>query len=251
MVIKAHAKVNLIMNVLGVREDGYHEVETLMQTIDLHDTLEISTSKGTGICIKSSGLPMNCGPSNLMYKAASLMLKTFDKMEHIEVTIKKCIPIAAGLGGGSADAAAVINGLAEIWGIDDKDKLLEIGSLLGSDVPFCIAAGWGKTCAIGRGTGTELEFINTPSLKVELKVLDIHIQNKTKKVYEELKPEDYAIKYDIQKFLNAKTIEEKDALLGNHLQTAAIRVFKNAGFGIPDEPKHLSGAGPTLFKLIE
>lgn len=250
MKLEAHAKINLILNILGKRPDGYHEIETLMQSIDLHDDVEVNTTKGGGIWINGSGFPMNLSPANLAYKAADLMLKTFGKDDHVNINIEKRIPIAGGLGGGSADAAAVINALANIWDINDEEQLMNIGAQLGSDVPFCIAAGRGKTCAIATGIGTELEFVDSPNLKVELKVLDIHIPNKTKAVYQELKPEDYAVKYDIKKFLSAQTIQEKDALIGNHLQAPAIRVFERAGFEIPSKPKHLSGAGPTLFKLV-
>lgn len=251
MKIEAPAKVNLILNILGKRDDGYHEVEMLMQAIDLCDTVEVTTTKGTGIWISAPGAQLNCGPSNLAYKAAELMLKEFNKQEHVNITIEKRIPIAGGLGGGSADAAAVINLLAKIWGIKDKEKLMALGAKLGSDVPFCIAAQQGKTCAIARGTGTDLEFVPSPNIKVELKILNIFVRNKTKAVYSELKPEDYAVRYDIQKFLNAPTLAEKEALMGNNLQAAAFRVFEREGFKMPDYPKHLSGAGPTLFAVVE
>jgi len=251
MKIEAHAKVNLILNVLGKRPDGYHEVENLMQSIDLHDDVDVEVTGGHGIWISCTGARMRCDQTNLAYKAAELMQNTFKKDGHINIGIEKRIPIAAGLGGGSSDAAAVINALAKIWEIDDEEKLLELGAKLGADVPFCIASQRGKECAIARGIGTELEFVESPKLKVELKVLDIHIKNKTKTVYAELKPEDYAVKYDIQKFLDAKSVEEKEALMGNHLQAPAIRVFERAGYSVPKEPKHLSGAGPTLFSIVK
>lgn len=251
MKIEACAKVNLILNILGKRADGYHEIETLMQSIDLHDDVEVEISGGNGIWINCTGLRMNCGPNNLAYKAAQLMKNTFEKDGHVTINIEKRIPIAGGLGGGSADAAAVINCLAEIWGIDDEDALFKVGAQLGADVPFCIASQKGKTCAIARGIGTELEFVKSPELKVELKVLDIHIKDKTKTVYSELKPEDYKEKYDIAAFLAANTIEEKERLMGNHLQAPAIRVFERAGYEVPSSPKHLSGAGPTLFNIVK
>jgi len=251
MKIKAYAKVNLILNILGKRLDGYHEIETLMQTIDICDDVEVEVTKGRGIWINCTGIHVRCDSSNLAYKAAELMQKSFNMDGHININIEKRIPVAGGLGGGSADAAAVINLLADIWGIKDEKKLLELGGMLGSDIPFFIAAQKGHTCAIARGRGTELEFVKSPDLKVKIKVLNIHIKDKTKTVYAELKPEDYQNRHDIQKFLDAKTIEEKEALMGNHLQAPAIRVFEKAGYKVPDFPTHLSGAGPTLFEVVK
>lgn len=256
MDIKAYAKVNLILNIKGKRPDGYHEIETLMQTAPLHDNLSINVGRGSGIWINGSGLPVNCSPSNLVYRAAALMSEKFDKSGHIVIDLEKNIPIAAGLGGGSSDAAAVIFALSKIWEIDDEKALYSVASSLGSDIAFCLGAQLGHPMAIGRGRGEILEFVSEPPLDLRLTTKNIHVRNKTAEVYKELKPEDYSLQHNIDAFFEAKSLEEKNALLGNHLQAPALRVFKRQGFEIEelssniDKKYHLSGAGPTIFTII-
>ena len=250
MIIKAYSKVNLIMNIKGKRPDGYHEVETLMQSFEPYDDVEVNCSEGSGIGISVSKNRLS-NRQNLAYRAAEAMLSEFGKNCHIDISIEKRIPVAAGLGGGSADAAAVIAALAEIWEIDDMERLLKIGSGLGSDVPFCIASCFGHKAAIGRGRGDILEYVEPVDMRIEITRLNYHIKDKTKTVYGELKPEDYARQYDIDAFLKAPTIEEKEALMGNHLQAPAFRVFAAAGYVLPKEPVHLSGAGPAIFKIVK
>ena len=250
MVIKAYSKVNLIMNIKGKRPDGYHEVETLMQSFEPHDDVEVNTASGKGISLEIRSKKLNT-PQNLAIRAARMMLDEFEKHCHVDIRIEKRIPVAAGLGGGSADAAAVITALARIWRIDDMERLLEIGAKLGSDVPFCIASCFGHRAAIGRGRGEILEYIEPLDMQIEIERLNYHIKDKTKTVYGELKAEDYAQQYDIDAFLKAKTIEEKEALMGNHLQAPAFRVFAAAGYELPEGPVHLSGAGPAIFRIVK
>lgn len=250
MIIKAYSKVNLILNILGKRDDGYHEIETLMQSFEPHDDVEVNTSAGSGISINVSKVRLS-NANNLAYKAAEEMLSRFNKHCHVGISIEKRIPVAAGLGGGSADAAAVAVALARIWHIEDTGLLMEIGAKLGSDVPFCIASCLGHKAAIGRGRGEILEYVEPLDMKIEIKRLNYHIKDKTKAVYEELKPDDYKHPYDIKAFLEAETLDEKEALMGNHLQAPAFRVFAAAGYDLPSEPVHLSGAGPAVFKIIK
>jgi len=249
MVIKAYSKVNLILNILGKREDGYHEIETLMQSFDPHDDVEVNTASGRGVSLSISNSRLN-NKQNLAYIAAEKMLEEFSKHCHVDIKIEKRIPVAAGLGGGSADAAAVIVALSKIWRIKDDARLMEIGARLGSDVPFCIASCLGHRAAIGRGRGEILEYVDPIDIKLEITRLDYHVKDKTKTVYAELKPEDYALPYDINAFLKAETLEEKEALMGNHLQAPAFRVFAAAGYELPKEPVHLSGSGSSIFKII-
>ena len=250
MIIKAYSKVNLVLNIKGKRPDGYHEIETLMQSFEPHDDVEVNTASGKGITLEISTKRLNTG-NNLAIRAAELMLEEFEKHCHVDIRIEKRIPVAAGLGGGSADAAAVIAALAKIWRINDMDKLMEIGARLGSDVPFCIASCFGRKAAIGRGRGEILEYVEPVNMQLEIKRLNYHIKDKTKTVYAELKPEDYEVQYDIDAFLKAPTLEEKDALMGNHLQKPAFRVFAAAGYELPAEPVHLSGAGPAVFRIVK
>ncbi len=248
MLIKAYAKLNLILNVLGKRSDGYHEIESFMQAAELCDDVFVELHKDGDINlnINNRGLRKS---SNLAVKAAELMAQRYDKPCSMNIKIKKHIPVAAGLGGGSADAAAVITALSKLWEVNDLNELMQIGSELGSDVPFCIAVCFGYKAAIAHGRGTELEFAEPLDCKFEIERLNIQIRDKTKTVYAELRPEDYAVPYNIDAFIKAKTLPEKEALMGNHLQAPAFRVFRRAGFKVPDYPVHMSGAGPAIFKI--
>ena len=320
MKLNAYAKVNMILNVLGTLPNGYHEVEMLMHAVSLCDVVTVeSCGPEKAGCVTDEGLPESSaqhtspsfyvlgpqdfeyGTSDLAYRAALLMAETFrpalicpavdtDGLElaagirGVKISIEKHIPAAAGLAGGSSDAAAVMVGLAKLWGIGNAacldagsndtissdlpagktvqtserllKTLLPLGAKLGSDVPFCIGALLGHPAAIARGTGTELEFVEPVDCAVSLYFSDRTIPNKTAAVYKELKAEDCQPRYDISAFLAAKTIEEKRALMGNHLQSAAERLLERAAIKRPQTEMLrsvtrpiLCGAGPTYFTI--
>lgn len=146
----AYAKINLGLNILGKRNDGYHEVSMIMQTIDLKDTVTITAVKKPGIHVKTNIPGLSCGEDNLAYKAAKL-LADYAKIEpSISISLNKEIFMAAGLAGGSADAAAVLRGLNRFWNLGLNIQELEtMSARLGSDIPFCI--GGGTMLAQGRG----------------------------------------------------------------------------------------------------
>lgn len=155
MVIKvyARAKINLTLDVLGKRPDGYHQVETVMQSIDLHDCLEFAPLE-EGVTLTVAGGEVTSGADNLVYRAALLMRAHAGDKSGISIKLNKNIPVAAGLGGGSADAAATLSALNEIWGIRlPLWDLLLLGEKLGSDVPFCLLGG----TALASGRGERLE----------------------------------------------------------------------------------------------
>ena len=171
--IYSYGKINLSLDVLGITDDGYHEVEMIMQAILLHDDVFIEYEPGTQKIIDlHTDLPyVPDDERNIAYKAAMLMFERFpEKTGQIKIDIKKRIPVAAGLAGGSGNGAAVIMGLAKLWKLDLKlEELMELGAELGSDVPFSVmtqAACNGMfgykgekmaaTCALAKGRGTEL-----------------------------------------------------------------------------------------------
>ena len=140
--VKALAKVNLGLDVLRRREDGYHEVRMIMQTVHLYDQLEIRKTDEPGIFINTNldFLPTN--ENNLVYKAAKLMQDMYGLKKGISVDLQKHIPIAAGMAGGSTDAAAVLYGMNKIFRLGLKaTKLMEIGVSIGADVPYCLMRG--------------------------------------------------------------------------------------------------------------
>ena len=156
--IQVPAKVNLQLSVGPKKADGYHEVVTVFQAISLMDTLKISHADKFGISIKgdyTNGVPLD--QSNLVYKAVELMSEKFDTDKTIDIEINKSIPVAGGMAGGSADAAATLLGIDALYGLGlSKDELGEVARKLGSDVPFMLHGG----TAVGRGHGDEI----TPAL---------------------------------------------------------------------------------------
>lgn len=153
LTLSANAKINLTLDILGTREDGYHEVAMIMQEISLHDTLSMGKiDKGISLTIAIEGqqgtLPAD--ESNLCWKAAALVQKEYNLQEGVEIHLTKRIPMAAGLAGGSADAAAVLKGMNHLFRLGMTEaRLCELGARLGSDIPFCIMGG--TMLATGRG----------------------------------------------------------------------------------------------------
>lgn len=153
LTLSANAKINLTLDILGTREDGYHEVAMIMQEISLHDTLSMGKiNKGISLTIAIEGqkgtLPAD--ESNLCWKAAALVQKEYNLQEGVEIHLTKRIPMAAGLAGGSADAAAVLKGMNHLFRLGMTEaRLCELGARLGSDIPFCIMGG--TMLATGRG----------------------------------------------------------------------------------------------------
>jgi 4-diphosphocytidyl-2-C-methyl-D-erythritol kinase len=154
LTVRAHAKVNLDLRVLGIRADGNHELRTVFQTIELHDTLVCAETAGPfTLKCRVPGMPLDA--SNLVWKAAGALWKALGRTGDIRdtvVQIDKKIPIEAGLGGGSADAAAALTALGRLWGGAPLSLLREVGATIGADVPFFLSGG----TALGLGRGEEI-----------------------------------------------------------------------------------------------
>lgn len=150
LAVRAHAKLNLTLEALGKRPDGFHEIRSLMCSLALHDVVYLEPSPRLEVRCSSAELD---GPANLAFRAAELMSAAIGRSAGVRITIEKAIPVAAGLGGGSADAAAVLVGLNRLWdtGLDLR-TLRRLAARLGSDVPFCVLGG----VALAAGRGEEL-----------------------------------------------------------------------------------------------
>ncbi len=149
--ITSYAKLNLRLEVLRKRKDNYHSLFTLFEKIDLSDQIKLSVTRGAGIKITSSGFSLPTGPANLAYKAANLLKQKFKIRSGLLIHIKKRIPVSAGLGGGSSNAASVLTGLNELWELGLKtDQLLTFARSIGADVPFFIYNN-SFACATSRG----------------------------------------------------------------------------------------------------
>lgn len=255
--LKSRAKINLSIDVLGKRQDGYHLVEMIMQTIDLYDLIEINEKDNDQITIKSTSdeIPLDC--NNLVYKAANLIKKTFNINKGVEIHIKKNIPVAAGMAGGSSNAAAVLVGLNKLWNLNLSNQQLEkIGLKLGADVPFCINGG----AVLASGIGEELTPIKGLTKDVCILVCKPDLFVSTKEVYECIDSK------DIDKRPNNKFIIE--CLKNEDTRQLAENMF-NVLEGVTMD-KHpviqqikdimtnnralgamMSGSGPTVFGLYE
>lgn len=182
---KAYAKINLFLNVINKRFDGYHDLEMVMASIDLFDILSFKPLSNSEIVIESNVTITTKTEDNLVYKIACYMQKEYNITSGVFIEIDKNIPIAAGLGGGSADAAATLRGLNKLWKLNlSLEQLAEIGLLFGSDVPFCI---YNKLC-IAKGRGEDLVFLDK-KLNLPILLINPNIKISTKDVFSRVKQE--------------------------------------------------------------
>lgn len=254
--LKALAKINLGLDVVRRREDGYHEVRMIMQTVQLYDRLDIKRTQEPGIQIQTnlSFLPVN--ENNLIYKAAKLLMDEFSITDGISVKLDKRIPVAAGMAGGSTDAAAMLFGMNRLFSLGlTKRELMERGVQIGADVPYCIMRG----TALAEGIGEALSPL-PPMVKCPVLIAKPSISVSTKFVYQNLKLDDTTIHPDIDRLIDdikAKNLHDIAAHMGNVLETVTI-----PNYPVIDEiKKHMlsngavgammSGSGPTVFGLFD
>ena len=254
--LKALAKINLGLDVVRRREDGYHEVRMIMQTIQLYDRLDIKRTKEPGIQIHTnlSFLPVN--ENNLIYKAAKLLMDEFSITDGVSVKLDKRIPVAAGMAGGSTDAAAMLIGVNRLFSLGlTKRQLMERGVQIGADVPYCIM----RCTALAEGIGEALSPL-PPMVKCPVLIAKPSISVSTKFVYQNLKLDDTTIHPDIDRLIDdikAKNLHDIAAHMGNVLETVTI-----PNYPVIDEiKKHMlsngavgammSGSGPTVFGLFD
>lgn len=255
MELKAYAKVNLGLDVLRRREDGYHELRMIMQTVDLYDTLTLEkTEKGIEMTCNIQGLP--CDERNLVYRAAALMQETYQIPGGIQIHLEKRIPMAAGMAGGSTDAAAVFNGMNILYELGrSKEELCKLGVKIGADVPYCIVGG----TALSEGIGEVLTVLpNVPDCVVLIAKPDFDVS--TKYVFENLHANSLTYHPDIDAMVSA--IEKKDMTgmikeMDNVLETVTekkyteITTIKNIMKEKGAMRAMMSGSGPTVFGLYE
>lgn len=149
MRLEAHAKINLSLDIVGKREDGYHLLEMVMQEIELHDVVMIEKAdKGVALSCNKEYIP--CNAKNTAYKAAEMMIEKCGIKGGVSISIEKNIPVAAGLAGGSTDAAAVIRGMNEIYSLGlTLEEMMDLGLKIGADVPYCLVGGTALCSGIG------------------------------------------------------------------------------------------------------
>ena len=255
--LKSRAKINLSIDVLGKRQDGYHLVEMIMQTIDLYDLIEINEKDNDQITIKSTSdeIPLDC--NNLVYKAANLIKKTFNINKGVEIHIKKNIPVAAGMAGGSSNAAAVLVGLNKLWNLNLSNQQLEkIGLKLGADVPFCINGG----AVLESGIGEELTPIKGLTKDVCILVCKPDLFVSTKEVYECIDSKDIDKRPNNKFLIECLKNEDTRQLAENMFNVLegvtmdkhpVIQQIKDIMTNNRALGAMMSGSGPTVFGLYE
>ncbi|MEE1305538.1 MAG: 4-(cytidine 5'-diphospho)-2-C-methyl-D-erythritol kinase [Agathobacter sp.] len=253
--LKALAKINLGLDVVRRREDGYHEVRMIMQTIHLYDRLNIAKTQEPGISIKTnlSFLPVN--ENNLVYKAGKLLMDEFDIREGVSVDLSKRIPVAAGMAGGSTDAAAMMYGINRLFSLGlSKKELMERGVKIGADVPYCIMRG----TALAENIGEELTELPA-MVKCPVLIAKPQISVSTKFVYQNLKLDKNTVHPDIDNLIakiEANDLEGIAAGMGNVLETVTIPAYpviaeiKEQMLKSGAVNSMMSGSGPTVFGLF-
>ncbi|MCA0170799.1 4-(cytidine 5'-diphospho)-2-C-methyl-D-erythritol kinase [Bacillus sp. RAR_GA_16] len=251
--VKAPAKINLALDVLHKRPDGFHEVEMVMTNVDLADRLELTELRRNEIIIESTSGFVPDDQRNLAFQAAALLKKKFNIRQGIAIKIDKQIPVAAGLAGGSSDAAATLRGLNELWELGlTYDQLADIGSEIGSDVAFCVYGG----TALAKGRGEIIQPIEAPPpCWVILAKPSIGVS--TAEVYRRLRTNEMNHP-DVKGMMQA--IEDKNYegicdLLGNVLEDVTlklhpeVRQIKEKMESLGADGVLMSGSGPTVFGL--
>lgn len=253
--LDAHAKINLSLDVIKRREDGYHELEMIMQQLALKDVVTIE-EKRTGFTIDSNSKEIPLDSSNLVYKAYKILAEKFNIKKGIHIYIEKNIPIAGGLAGGSTNAAAVLKGLNALWELNLSDKqLMDIGLKIGADVPYCIMGG----TALAEGIGEKLTKLNSFSDRLIL-IANPGFNISTAYVYDNLKLDKIKDRPHTQSIL--KHIENSDTELvakemKNVLETVTIgehpilnkikeQMLISGALG-----SIMSGSGPTIFGIFK
>lgn len=249
--LKAPAKVNYRLDVMRRRPDGYHDLRMIMQRIDLCDEITISLTDKPGIRVVCGRDGVPDGPENIAWRAADALLNESGLSVGIDIDITKNIPVAAGLGGGSSDAATVLMGVSELLNLQlTDDRLMEIGVKLGADVPFFIF----KNCALAEGIGEILTPVNkVPDMWLVLVNPNIHVS--TAWVYNNLQLTTNRVANIIP--LLYESIAEVCAVLGNDLESVTIERFPLIGeikmrlLEAGARGAIMSGSGPTVFGLFE
>ncbi|MDI6822573.1 MAG: 4-(cytidine 5'-diphospho)-2-C-methyl-D-erythritol kinase [Actinomycetota bacterium] len=251
--LKAYAKINLYLDILGRRADGYHDIQSIMQTLELSDTLLIFEHSRTEVICDSSFLSPD---RNLIWQAAKLLQERYKIKRGALIKLIKNIPVAAGLGGGSADAAAILIGLNLLWDLNlSLDRLQKLGEDLGSDVPFCVRGG----TVLVEGKGERLTPL--PDLpRASVVIARPSFELPTPRVYSEFDQGDTAPLSRL--FLILKAIHDKDmkeicSNLANILERPVfrhhpeVRRLKETAISAGALGALMTGSGPSVFAIVD
>ena len=255
MELKALGKINLGLDVLGKRPDGYHDVRMVMQTIYLYDQITITKRKEPGIGLSTNLFYLPVNENNLAYRAAKLLMDEFEIRSGVDIFLEKHIPVAAGMAGGSSNAAAVLYGINRMFDLGlSMEELMKRGVSLGADVPYCIMRG----TVLAEGIGEILTFL-PPMPKCQIVVAKPPVSVSTKMVYEKIDSRRIVEHPDIDGIIEG--LKEGDVTkiasrMGNVLEQVTVEEYP-----VIDKIKKLmneggakgammSGSGPTVFGIF-
>ena len=254
--LKALGKINLGLDVLGRRENGYHDVRMVMQTVYLYDRIIMKKSKTPGIRLETNLYYLPVNENNLAYQAAQMLMDEFHIEEGVSIQLDKHIPVAAGMAGGSSNAAAVLFGMNRMFSLGLSQKeLMERGVKLGADVPYCIMRG----TVLAEGIGEILTPLS-PMPKCYVLIAKPAISVSTKMVYEKLDSHEIEYHPDIDGILaglKAGDLKKVAGSMGNVLERVTVDAYP-----VIDQIKKMmikegalnammSGSGPTVFGIFE
>lgn len=255
IIVPAPAKINLALDIKGVRDDGFHEVEMIMQSISLHDIITINKNSG-GIRLTTSDPALPLGKENIAYRAAEAIIKKTDLFTGVDIDIRKKIPIAGGLAGGSTNAAAVLLGINSLYDLNlDDSFLLDIAGELGSDVPFCLHGG----TAFAYGRGEKLRQL-ADLRRLDLVIVNPGIEISTALAYSEYDQLKVKRGVSIDKLI--RLIEDRDKISWtegweNVLEDVASTKYEDISI-IKEMLKNMgalftlmSGSGSTVFAIVK
>lgn len=253
--VESFGKINLSLDIVNKRKDGYHNIETIMQEIDLKDIIRIE-NRDSGIIIKSNTDEIPLNENNLVYKAWDKMCKKSGLNKGVEIYIEKNIPVSSGLAGGSSNAAAVLKGINVLWNLDySLEELQEIGLEIGADVPFCLLGG----TAYASGVGEILEVLpsfkdkyillanngSTVSTPYVYEALAVSSSKKETRIREKisyiLNDDLYGLSGDLYNIMEDVVIKEE----------ADILYIKNTMIEAGALGSLMSGSGPTVFGIFD
>lgn len=255
--LKSRAKINLSLDVIGKRSDGYHEVEMVMQQIDLYDYITINERNDSEIKIITNCEYIPKNSTNIAYKAADKLRSVASISKGVDIHIDKHIPVAAGLAGGSSNAAAVLKGLNKLWRLDLSDKeLMDIGVTIGADIPFCILGG----IALAEGIGEKLTPIDSNIKNTWIVLAKPPISVSTKEVYEGLNLSKIKNRPNTTNLINSiknGNLYSVSNNMGNVLETVTeekysiITEIKRKMMEYNSLGSMMSGSGPTVFGIYK
>ncbi|NLX70458.1 MAG: 4-(cytidine 5'-diphospho)-2-C-methyl-D-erythritol kinase [Clostridiales bacterium] len=255
IVIKAFAKINWALDVVGKRQDGYHNVEMVMQSVNLYDilTIEEKAEDDIEIICNCDCIPLDS--NNIAYKSARLIKETYGIVKGVKIDLHKNIPVAAGLAGGSADAAAVFAGLNRMWNLGIKlRELMSVSARIGSDIPFCILGG----TALAKGIGDEL--VSLPPAEGIWMVLvtpDFHVS--TAHIYRSLDLSKITVRPCIQGMVECLEKRDLNGIadhMKNVLEQVTLSMYPQINLIKEDMMKQgalgccMSGSGPTVYGIF-